>query len=221
MIATALSLAFVFFYIGLFGFGGGYAMISLIQFEVVNNHQWMNNAEFANLLALSQMTPGPISINSATYVGFNVMSHYGNPWGIAGSVISTLSLCLPSVLLMWVVIRFLFRNEDNRYVNYVFSGLRPAVVGLIFSAGLMMMINCDPIHDFATGAASSLQLAWKEENFGDTALQHAISAVICVVTFVAIYFFKKNPIYLILLSGLAGLLIYYVAGPEVIPRIYI
>ena len=98
---------------------------------------------FANLLALSQMTPGPISINTATYVGYTVLLPYGHAFAIAGSVVATIALCLPSVLMMWAVIRFLFRNEQNRYVQYVFSGLRPAVVGLIFSAGMLMMVDCD------------------------------------------------------------------------------
>lgn len=208
MLALYAKLMWIFFYIGLFGFGGGYAMISLIQFEVVNNNGWMGAHEFANLLALSQMTPGPISINAATYVGYNVFQTSGYGYAILGSLLATFALVLPSILMMWVVIKYLFKNEDNRYVQYVFSGLKPAVVGLIFSAGLMMMINCDLIHNFVMGASDSLQLAWKTENFGTDMYGHVISVLICIGTFVAVYFFKKNPIYLILIAGAVGLIAY-------------
>jgi chromate transporter len=219
MLTLYAQLCWVFFYIGLFGFGGGYAMISLIQFEVVNQFGWMNTSEFANLLALSQMTPGPISINTATYVGYTVLLPYGHVFAIAGSVVATIALCLPSVLMMWAVIRFLFRNEQNRYVRYVFSGLRPAVVGLIFSAGMLMMVDCDQLHRYVTGAASQLVLAWKTENFGTEMVGHVLSVIICAATFVSIYFYKKNPILLILLSGLVGFVCYYVIGLQWFQRL--
>ena len=84
--------------IGFFGFGGGYAMLSLIQNEVVVQHQWMTNAQFADIVAVSQITPGPIAINSATYVGYSVGIQTGHIWcGILGSVIATFAVCLPSL----------------------------------------------------------------------------------------------------------------------------
>lgn len=209
MLSTICQLAFVFFYIGVFGFGGGYAMISLIQFEVVNEHAWMNASEFANLLALSQMTPGPISINAATYVGYNVLQPYGQGWAIVGSAISTFALVAPSLLLMFAVLRFLFKNQNNKYVQYLFSGLRPAVVGLIFSAGLMMMMDCDLVNDFVTGASQELTLSWKEENFGANLKEHLVSIAICATTFVSVFFYKKDPMLLIALSGFAGFAIYH------------
>lgn len=210
MLVLLFKLFYTFFYIGLFGFGGGYAMISLIQFEVVNNHGWMTTSELANLLALSQMTPGPISINAATYVGYNVLQPYGYGYAILGSFVSTFSLVLPSIVFMYLVIRFLFKNEDNKYVQFLFSGLKPAVVGLIFSAGLMMMIDCDQIHNYVMGTISELNLSWKEENFGSNLFGNIISIIICITTFVSVYFLKKNPMHLILLSGLTGFIIYYV-----------
>ena len=211
MLTLYLQLATVFFHIGLFGFGGGYAMISLIQFSVVNDYGWMNTSEFANLLALSQMTPGPISINAATYAGYQVpLSHgYGLASAITGSVTATLALVLPSLLAMWAVIKFLFKNEKNRYVQYLYSGLRPAVVGLIFSAGLLMMVDCDLIHNYVEGASSNLEITWKQENFGSNLKEHLISAAICIATFVAVFFYKKNPMYLIAGSGALGFAIYY------------
>lgn len=211
MLTLCLQLVMVFFRIGLFGFGGGYAMISLIQFSVVNDYGWMNASEFANLLALSQMTPGPISINAATYAGYQVpLTHgYGVSYAICGSAAATFALILPSFLMMWAVIKFLFKNEGNKYIQFIFSGLRPAVVGLIFSAGLLMMIDCDLIYNFVSGATDTLELAWKQENFGSNMTEHLISAAICVATFIAVYFYKKNPMYLILISGAFGFGIYY------------
>ncbi|MBO7636374.1 MAG: chromate transporter, partial [Paludibacteraceae bacterium] len=115
-----LQLLYVFFKIGLLGFGGGYAMLSLIQFEVVDHFNWMTVKEFSDMLAISQMTPGPVSINTATYVGYTVA-------GIPGAIVATGSLCLPSLFLMYLVIRFLLKNKDNRYVQYIMSGLRPVL----------------------------------------------------------------------------------------------
>jgi len=174
-----LELIYVFFKIGLFGFGGGYAMISLIQFEVVDHFNWMTMQEFADILAISQVTPGPISINTATYVGFNTA-------GILGATVATLALCLPSVILMLFAIRFLFANIENRYVQYVFSGLRPAIVGLIFTAALLLM---------------------NVENFPDVGIgQNNLSIIICAATFIASYFYKVNPVLLIILAGACGFL---------------
>ena len=101
-----LQLFWVFFKIGLFGFGGGYSMVSMIRMEVVDDYQWMSGGEYADLLALSQMTPGPISINTATFVGYT-------QGGILGSVIATFSLCLPSIVLMAMVVS-LFLSIKNR-----------------------------------------------------------------------------------------------------------
>ncbi len=174
-----LELIYAFFKIGLFGFGGGYAMISLIQFEVVDHFKWMTMQEFADILAISQITPGPISINTATYVGFTAA-------GISGAVVATLAFCLPSVILMLLAVRFLFSNIENRYVQYVFSGLRPAIVGLIFTAALLLM---------------------NKENFPDVGLGESnLSIVICAATFIASYFFKVNPVLLIVLAGGCGFL---------------
>lgn len=174
-----LQLIYAFFKIGLFGFGGGYAMISLIQYEVVEHFQWMTTQEFADIIAISQITPGPISINIATYVGFTTS-------GITGAAIATLALCLPSVIMLFFAIRFLFKNINNRYVQYVFSGLRPAIVGLIFTAALILM---------------------NTENFPDVGIgENNLSILICIATFVASYFYKVNPILLIVLAGASGFL---------------
>ncbi|MBR0501644.1 MAG: chromate transporter [Paludibacteraceae bacterium] len=174
-----LQLLYVFFKIGLLGFGGGYAMLSLIQFEVVDHFNWMTITEFSDMLAISQMTPGPVSINTATYVGYSVA-------GVPGAIVATVSLCLPSVFLMYLVIRFLFKNKDNRYVQYIMSGLRPVLGGLILAAALMLM-NKENFSDFGWG-------------------EHNLSVIIFVVSFVALHFFKVNPMWLIAGSALLGVL---------------
>lgn len=128
-----LELMYVYLKIGLFGFGGGYAMLSLIQFEVVDRHQWLTSQQFTDIVAISQMTPGPIGINSATYIGYTVT---GNVWG---SVIATLAVCLPSFLLVLLISYYFAKFKNNRYVNAAMSGLLPMSVGLIAAAALLLM----------------------------------------------------------------------------------
>ena len=154
-------------------------MLSLIQFEVVDHFNWMTITEFSDMLAISQMTPGPVSINTATYVGYTVA-------GIPGAIVATGSLCLPSLFLMYLMIRFLLKNKDNRYVQYIMSGLRPVLGGLILAAALMLM-NKENFSDFGWG-------------------EHNLSVIIFVVSFVALHFFKVNPMWLIAGSALLGVL---------------
>jgi chromate transporter len=127
--------------IGLFGFGGGYAMLPLIQYEVVEKHAWLSAGEFTDIVAISQVTPGPIGINSATYIGYTVT---GN---VLGSVIATLAVCLPSFVLVLLVAKAYRKFSSNRWVNHAFLGLRPVVVGLIASAALLLM-NRDNFTDY-------------------------------------------------------------------------
>lgn len=115
-----LQLFYTFFKIGLFGFGGGYAMISMIQGEVVTRHEWLSSTEFTDIIAISQMTPGPIGINSATYVGYSavVNAGYSHVIGILGSVVATVSVVLPSFILMVLISKFLFEiseASDHRF----------------------------------------------------------------------------------------------------------
>ena len=107
--------------IGFFGFGGGYAMLSLIQNEVVVQHAWMSNAEFADIVAVSQMTPGPIAINSATYVGY------------------TFAVCLPSLTVMLLLTRFFLKLKGNRYIEGAMAGMKPVVIGMIAAAALLLI----------------------------------------------------------------------------------
>lgn len=128
-----LQLFLTFFKIGVFGFGGGYAMISLIQTEVVTKHGWISGAQFADIIAISQVTPGPIAINSATYIGYTAT---GSVWG---SALATLGVCAPSLVIMLVVSRFYLKMKNNPYVAQVTRTLRPVVIGLILAAALLLM----------------------------------------------------------------------------------
>jgi len=128
-----VQLLFSYLKIGLFGFGGGYAMLSLIRHEVVEKNSWISGGEFTNIVAISQMTPGPIGINSATYIGYTVT---GDIWG---SIIATVAVCLPSFVIFLCVARAYSRFNANRYVESAFSALRPVTVGLIAAVVLLLM----------------------------------------------------------------------------------
>lgn len=146
----------VYLKIGLFGFGGGYTMLSLIQYEVVDKHHWLSLQEFTDVVAISQMTPGPIGINSATYIGYTVT---GNVWG---SVIATIAVCLPSFLLVLLISFFFARFKKNKYVAAAFTGLRPMTVGLIAAAALIMM-NGENFIDYKSVLifAAAFYLTWR------------------------------------------------------------
>lgn len=128
-----LQLFLTFLKIGIFGFGGGYAMISLIQTEVVENHGWITGAQFADIIAISQVTPGPIAINSATYIGYTAT---GSVWG---SALATLGVCAPSLVIMLIASRFYLKMKDNPYVAQVMKSLRPVVIGLILASALLLL----------------------------------------------------------------------------------
>ena len=177
-----------FLMIGLFSFGGGYGMLSVIQGEVVTRHAWLTALEFTDIVAVSQMTPGPIGINSATYVGYTaVFNATGNEaLAVLGSLTASLAVMLPSIVLMLIVCRYFMKYYKHPNVEAVFRVLRPAVVGLIASAALLLMT---------------------EENFGsptETPLQFWVSVVLFVAAFVAMKFFKVSPILILLLAGAFG-----------------
>jgi len=118
-----------FFKIGLFTFGGGYAMIPLIEREIVNKYHWLTMEQFTDLIAIAEMTPGPIAINSATFVGYKVAKFWG-------AVCGTLGVVLPSFLIIWAVASVFFSIQDNQIVQAAFKGLRPAILGMITIAAL-------------------------------------------------------------------------------------
>lgn len=136
-----ISMFIAFFKIGLFGFGGGYAMLPLIQQEVVETNEWITVNEFTDIVAISQTTPGPISFNSATYIGFKAVhaSGYSVLASIFGSAVCTLAVSFPSFGLMTLVSVFFFKFKENRYMRAALFGIKPAVIGLIAAAGIMLI----------------------------------------------------------------------------------
>ena len=136
-----LKLFYTFFKIGLFNFGGGYAMISFIQNEIVYKHAWLTMAQFTDMVAVSQVTPGPVGINMATYTGQLVTS---SVWGAA---VATVAVCLPSFILLLLAGKFLLKYRHTRAVESVFAALRPTVIGLVLAAALVLC-NKENIVDY-------------------------------------------------------------------------
>ena len=187
-----LKLIWSYLKIGLFGFGGGYAMLALIEREIVGPG-WISEQMFTDIVAISQMTPGPIGINSATYIGYvapgEASPAFANPlFGILGSLVCTLVVVVPSFILTVYTSHFITRHRESAIVKGVFSGLRPVVVGLIASAALLLMNG---------------------ENFGTEAREIVISTVIATGALATVLFTKIHPILVIIASGVAGFLIYY------------
>ncbi|MDY3090743.1 MAG: chromate transporter [Porphyromonas sp.] len=184
-----LDLFLTFSKIGIVNFGGGYAMLSLIQSEVVTKHAWLTTQEFTDIVAVSQMTPGPIGINAATYVGYTAVVEAGySPFlGVVGSLVATLSVIWLPFLLMYFVSRLLLRYKEHPHLKGVFSVMRPAIVGLIAAAALGLM-------DVA--------------NFGSPSTSPGLfaqSLVLFALAFVLSYRYKKSPLVLIGLAALVGL----------------
>lgn len=186
-----LRLIWSYIKIGIFGFGGGYAMLTLIEREVVG-HGWLTSTAFTDIVAISQMTPGPIGINSATYIGYMapgmVNPQLSNPlWGLLGSVLCTLAVVVPSYLLVLYTSHFVRRHKDSAAIKGIFAGLRPVTIGLIASAALLLM---------------------NSENFGTDTVTVCKSIGLCVAAFCATYFAKIHPIAVICAAGLIGYFIY-------------
>ena len=169
-----LEIFFTFLKIGLFSFGGGYAMLPLIQREVVTAHKWIGTKEFIDVVAISQITPGPISINSATYIGYKTA-------GIFGSTVATLGVIFPSIIIMVIISKFFIKFKNNKYVENAFLGLRPATIGLIAAAAILVA----------------------QSSFIDIK-----STIIFVAAFLLSYVYNLDPILLTVLSAAAGLLLY-------------
>jgi chromate transporter len=174
-----LQLFLSYLKIGFFGFGGGYAMLSLIQNEIVEQRGWLTMSQFTDIVAVSQITPGPIAINSATYIGYTIA-------GFGGSVVATFAVCLPSLTLMLLLTRFFLRHRENRYIQTVVKAVTPIVVGMIASAALLMMFP----------------LSGRNENFVDVWSWLLFGAVLYGS------YRKINPILMIVLSAFVGVVIY-------------
>ncbi|MGC8972455.1 MAG: chromate transporter [bacterium] len=173
MILFRLFLAFA--QIGLFAFGGGYAILPLIEKEIVNNLHWLTHKEFLEVVTISQLTPGPIAINAATFVGYKV-------GGIIGSAVATISVCLPPIILVLIVVRFLKRFETNLLVNSALKGLRPAVVALIASAAYSLIKG---------GGINEVK-----------------GLIIGIVSFIILRTKKLDPILILIIAGIVGIILY-------------
>ena len=170
-------------------------MLSLIQTQTVNHHHWLSTAEFTNIVAISQMTPGPIGINSATYCGYTAVHNagMGEALAVLGSFTATFALVLPSFVLMVLISKMFMKYMNTPVVQSIFIGLRPTVVGLLAAATLLLLTK---------------------ENFGsftDSPWQSTgiFSLALFAATFVGTYFMKINPIKMICFAAFAGLVLLY------------
>lgn len=195
------QLVWAYIKIGIFGFGGGYAMLSLVEKAVVSPG-WISETMFTDIVAISQMTPGPIGINSATYIGFVAPGEVdpalsGLGWALLGSCLATLAVVIPSFILVLYSSHFIRRHSESGVIKAIFTGLRPVIVGLIASAAIMLMnaANFNP-------RGVSWQL-WT-------------NVAICAIAFCLAYFpikigknsVKLHPILIIILAGIAGFILY-------------
>lgn len=178
------ELFITFFIIGMFTIGGGYAMLSLIQNEVVTVHGWIDYGTFTDIVAISQMTPGPIGINSATYIGYQVLANSGASelTCILGSFTATFAVVLPSFIIVLALCKVYEKWKDHYLFKGVMSGLKPATLGLIGTAALSL-------------ATPENFIDWK-------------SFAICILAFIALYLKKIGPFAIIGLGALVGLIIY-------------
>lgn len=184
-----INLYIVFFTIGLFGFGGGYAMLPLI-FQSVQDFGLMSGEEFSNLVALSQVTPGPVSVNAATYVGYNYL-------GISGASVATLAIATPSFFLVIIVMKFMDKYYHCKGIQAAMSGIRPAVAGLIFSAAVFISKTTLVNGNFFT----------KDLLYNPLDYLNVLPLIVFVGTIIMIAKFKINPIIITLIMGTLGAVI--------------
>ncbi len=181
-----LELFWSFFKIGLFSFGGGYAAMPLIQHQIVDVNQWIDMNAFSDIITISQMTPGPIAINAATFVGIQM-------GGLLGAVVATIGCILPSSVIAIVLVKLYYKYKEMSVMKGVMNGLRPAVVAMIASAGLSLFV---------------LSL-WGNEGFTmSIAKTDIIAAVIFAISLIVLRMFKLNQIYVMIGAGIIGGIVY-------------
>ncbi len=187
------KLFYTFCKIGIFNFGGGYAMIALIQNEVVEKQGWMTMAEFTDIVATSQVTPGPIGINVATYAGYTAVVNAGyDPfWGVAGAFLASFSVILLPFVLVLLISKYLLNHKDNPVIKTVMSVLKLTVIGLI-AAAAVLLVNAETFGTYA-----------------ESPLQFFLSIGLFAAAFIASLKWKVSPILLIVIAGVVGFLVYY------------
>ena len=169
------TLFFTFFKIGLFTFGGGYAMIALLEEEFIQRRKWLDKDEFLDMTAIAESTPGPVAINSATYLGYKLAK-------VPGAATATVAVCLPSFLIIYAISLFFEQFTQLTVIANAFKGIQVGVIYLIFSAGVRMLKALDK-SPFATGV---------------------LAAVMLVMVGLSLAGVSVSSILLILLSGAAG-----------------
>lgn len=185
-----LQLFWSMFQIGLFSIGGGYVAIPLIQHQIVELHGWLNATEFTDIITIAEMTPGPIAINAATFVGIRVA-------GIPGALLSTLACVLPSCIIVILLAKIYYKYRSLNAMQYILSGLRPAVVAMIASAGLGIMLMAF----FTEGV---ITFAPEHINF--------VALIIFAASIFALRRWKLNPLYIMSGAGIVGLFAYAIVG---------
>lgn len=182
---TCLSLFLAMLKIGLFTFGGGYAMIALLEDEFVSKKQWLDKDEFLDMAAIAESTPGPIAINAATYIG------YKNA-GLIGAILATLGICIPSFVIIYAISLFFDAFHSLKAVAYAFKGIQICVIYLILSAGLKMLKQM------------------KKTLFNVTIIG---GTLVCMVVF-SLFAVKFSTIFYIMVSGAVGIFIYFLNKPK-------
>ncbi|MCQ2159373.1 MAG: chromate transporter [Bacteroidales bacterium] len=195
MVLLFLQLFVEFFLIGLFTFGGGYAVIGVIQSQVVAARGWISESAFTDIVAISQMTPGPVGLNCSTYVGYEVIREAGGAQIVAtlGSLTASLAVVLPSFLIMLLIVRVYMKFSKSPLFQGVLSGLRPAVAGLIGASALALTLNICPD---GLGIVAANFPDWK-------------AWVLAALAFGAYTFLKAGPILILSFGALAGFIVYY------------
>ena len=183
-----LELFWSFLQIGLFSIGGGYAALPLIQEQVVDLHPWLNMTQFADIMTIAEMTPGPIAVNSATFVGIQIA-------GLPGAIIATIGCIFPSCVIVLTLAYIYYRFRGLSMVQGILAGLRPAVVSMIASAGISMFI---------------MALYGQRTLPADLKSFDVIALVIFTVGFLILRKWKTNPIYVMAGCGVAGVILYSV-----------
>lgn len=181
-----LKLFFAFFQVGLFSFGGGYAAVPLIQSRIVEQNGWLTLQQFADLITIAEMTPGPIAINSATFVGTQVA-------GLPGAIVCTLGCVMPSFIIVLILAKLYVKYRNLRAMQGILTGLRPAIVAMIASAGASLLILA--VFNTEIAAIDEGSFQWVE-------------AVLFLAGVFVLRKFNMNPIAVIFGSGVLGTLFY-------------
>ena len=181
-----LELFWSFFQIGLFSIGGGYAAMPLIQTQVIDVHPWLTMTQFADIMTIAEMTPGPIAINAATFVGIRIA-------GLPGAVIATLGCIFPSCVIVMTLAYVYYRFRGLSMVQGVLAGLRPAVIAMIASAALSLLF---------------LAVFGQRTLPSDIASCDIIAAMIFIAALLILRRWKPNPLWVMTGSGIAGVILY-------------